>query len=133
MFEHRHLIYLEEYFGFVVGERMSMSSGAPTGDHWGNMGSADLSCIVVNGLAQLLSVLKELDTIIPYDGIRLARMHQSSAPKGALLLHRARNLSITAAVPRIPQAMLVWMIALALGLSTSMMMTGGTGRKELGD
>ena len=66
-------------------------------------------------------VLKPLDTIIPYEGIRLARMHQSSAAKGALLFHRARNLIITAAVPRMPQAMFVWMMASPLGLSASMM------------
>ena len=55
-----------------------------------------------------------------YDGIKLAAIHQSSAAKEALLLHRATKRRITATVARSPHATVTWATRSRSGLMTSM-------------
>ena len=57
---------------------------------------------------------------IPYDGTKLASIHQSSAAKEALLLHRAMKRRSTAKVARIPHATVTRMTWSRPGLTLSM-------------
>ena len=53
--------------------------------------------------------LMEPTASMPYDGIKLATIHQSSAPNDAWVLHRATKRRQTATVARIPHATVTWM------------------------
>ena len=55
-----------------------------------------------------------------YDGIKLATIHQSSAAKEALLLHRATKRRMTATVARTPHATVTWATRSRPGLIASM-------------
>ena len=56
---------------------------------------------------------------MPYEGTKLATIHQSSAANAALLLHRAANRRHTATVARIPQATVTRMTRSRPGLTGS--------------
>ena len=58
-----------------------------------------------------------------YEGMRVATIHQSSAAKAALLLHRARSRKKTARVSSIPHAMVTLMTRSPLGFPSSILAT----------
>lgn len=58
-----------------------------------------------------------------YDRIKLATIHQSSAPNEALLLHLAIKRSKTATVARIPHATVTRITLSRCGLTVSMLLS----------
>ena len=65
--------------------------------------------------------IKQPTASIAYEGTKVATIHQSSAAKDALLLHRARSRKKTARVSRIPQAMVTLMTRSPLGFPSSIL------------
>ena len=60
---------------------------------------------------------------MPYDGIKLATIHQSSAAKEALLLHRATKRRKTATVASTPHATVTWATRSRPGLIASIVVS----------